>query len=81
MDTNALSKIGLVSSARVVSEEDDLTIMSSAGVVLRTKVKDVTPSGRSTRGVKLMNMHSGDNVVSLAIIADADLRQAGVAQG
>ena len=77
IDKKAFSKIGTISSARVVQNADDLTIMSTGGVVLRTKVKNITQSGRSTRGVKLMNLQNGDSVASLARIADADLRKVG----
>ena len=74
IDKKALSKIGLVVSARVVQEADDLTIISTGGVVLRTKVKDISQAGRPTRGVRLIALQNGGNVASLARIADAQLR-------
>jgi DNA gyrase subunit A len=72
--------VGKITAARVVQEADDLTLISSVGVVLRTKVKDISASGRATRGVLLMNLQEGDAVASLARISAADLRQVGVAQ-
>ena len=80
IDKNALGKVGMISSARVVQEADHLTIISSNGVVLRTKVKEISESGRATRGVKLINLQNGDNVASIARIAYADLRSVGAAQ-
>ena len=77
IDKKALSKIGVIAAARVVQEADDLTIMSASGVVLRTKVKDITQSGRATRGTKLMNLNGGDRIASLARVSDADLRSVG----
>jgi DNA gyrase subunit A len=77
---SAIGKVGKITAARVVQEADDLTIISSVGVVLRTKVKDISASGRATRGVLLMNLQEGDAVASLARISAADLRQVGVAQ-
>lgn len=77
---NALAKVGKITSARVVQEVDDLTLISAAGVVLRTKVRDISASGRATRGVLLMNLQEGDTVASLARISAADLRRAGIAQ-
>jgi DNA gyrase/topoisomerase IV subunit A len=71
-----LAKAGVITAARVVQEADDLTIISASGVALRTRVKDVTRSGRSTRGVKLMNVEGNDYVASVARTAAADLRQA-----
>jgi DNA gyrase subunit A len=80
IDKNALRKVGLISAARVVQVADHLTMISSNGVVLRTKVKEISESGRATRGVKLMNLGNGDNVASIARIAYADLRSVSAAQ-
>jgi DNA gyrase subunit A len=77
IDKKALKKLGVIASARVVQEADDLTIISANGVVIRTKVKDVSQAGRATRGVILMNIQHGDTVASLARIAEADLRRVG----
>jgi DNA gyrase subunit A len=77
IDKKNLSKIGLLASARVVQEADDLTIISTGGVALRTQVKDISQTGRATRGVLLINLQAGDNVASLARVAAADLRRIG----
>jgi len=76
IDTNALEKIGTIASARVVQEADDLTIMSANGVVLRTNVRDISQSGRATRGVMLINLGTGDYVSTMARVADLDLKLA-----
>lgn len=75
IDQKALSKIGPLTTARVVQEPDDLTIISAGGVVLRTKVKDISRTGRATRGVHLMELQAGDTVASMARVADAELRR------
>jgi DNA gyrase subunit A len=80
INKDALKAVGPIAAARVVQEADDLTIISSSGLVLRTKVKEVSRAGRSARGVRLINLTSGDSVASLARIAAADLRRAGVDQ-
>jgi DNA gyrase subunit A len=80
IDKNAFRKIGVIAAARVVQAADDLTLISANGVVLRTKVKDISQSGRATRGVTIMNMQEGDSVASLARIADADLRRVGASE-
>ena len=63
-----LPEIGKIVDARVVTEEDQLTIITSAGIVLKIEVKSVSVSGRPTRGVHLMDVKDGDKVVSLARI-------------
>jgi DNA gyrase subunit A len=73
IDQNSLSKVGVIASARVVQEADELTIMSTGGVVLRMKVKDISRSGRATRGVHIMRLQAGDNVASIARVASAAL--------
>ena len=80
INQSALKKIGLITAARVVQEADDLTMISAGGVVLRTKVKDISRSGRAARGVLLMNLQAGDTIASLARIADADLRLVGATE-
>lgn len=75
IDHKALEIVGQIAAARVVQKSDDLTIMSTNGVVLRTKVENIKRAGRATRGVRVMNLQEGDSVASLARIAVADLRQ------
>jgi len=77
INREALDKIGVIAAARVVQQADDLTIISSNGLVLRTKVRDVSQAGRPARGIRLIELQNGDSVASLARIAAADLRSAG----
>jgi DNA gyrase subunit A len=76
IDQKNLAKTGPITTARVVQEADDLTIISSGGIVLRTKVKDVSRAGRATRGVLLMELQPGDSVASMARVAEAELQRA-----
>jgi DNA gyrase subunit A len=80
IDVKALPTVGSIAGVRVVQEDDEVTLISTAGVVLRTKVKDIKKAGRATRGVRLMNVASGDSVATLARIAAADLKRVGAAQ-
>jgi DNA gyrase subunit A len=79
IDKNAMDIVGGICSARVVQDGDDLTLISTNGVVLRTKVNNLPRMGRATRGVRVMNLQQGDSVASLAIIAASDLRSVGAA--
>src|SRR5712691_270318 len=50
-------KTGAVATARVITEKDnDLMIISAAGVVIRTDVSAIHVAGRATQGVRLMNL-------------------------
>jgi DNA gyrase subunit A len=75
VNKKTLPEIGFVAAGRVVHEADIMTIMSTGGVVLRTKVENISRISRATRGVKVMNLGEGDNVASIAIFSDADLRR------
>ncbi len=78
IDQKALKQTGPITAARVVQEGDDLSIISSGGVILRTRVQAIKQAGRATRGVVVMSLEGSDSVVSLARIAGADLRRVGV---
>ena len=77
IDQKALGEIGKIVAARVIQRADDLTIITSNGVAIRIKVKDVRQAGRATRGVHLIKPQPGDSVASVARIAAEDLRKAG----
>ncbi|HLE73088.1 MAG TPA: DNA gyrase C-terminal beta-propeller domain-containing protein, partial [Anaerolineales bacterium] len=80
IDVKALSAVGTIAAVRVVQSADEVTLISAAGVVLRTRVQEIKQAGRATRGVRLMNLAEGDSVATLARISAADLKRAGVSQ-
>jgi DNA gyrase subunit A len=71
----ALKTIGTIATARVVREEDEVTIITTNGVVLRLSVKAIKSQGRNTRGVKLMNVENGDKVSTLARVSETEIEQ------
>jgi DNA gyrase subunit A len=77
IDQRALGEIGKIVAARVIQKADDLTIITSNGLAIRIKVKDVRQAGRSTKGVHLIKPQPGDSVASVARIAAEDLKKAG----
>ncbi len=76
IDQKSLSRIGLVSTARVVEENDEITLVSSNGLIIRMKVSDISRTGRATRGVRLMDLAESDSVATLARISAAELQRA-----
>lgn len=60
------AKKGQLAACRVVGPQHELMIVSSDGVVIRVKVKDISKLGRSTQGVKVMNVSGDDTVCALA---------------
>jgi DNA gyrase subunit A len=63
---------GLVAAARVVTQSQQVMIISANGIITRTPVKEkdprkgITIQGRSTQGVRLMKLEAGDSVVAIA---------------
>ncbi|GAB4415661.1 MAG: DNA gyrase subunit A [Anaerolineales bacterium] len=77
IDKKAIPEIGRITSARVVQQQDHLTLISAQGVAIRLKVKDVKVAGRATKGVILMRLREDDYVAAVARIAAQDLKQIG----
>ena len=63
-------KKGLLSVMKVVREEDELMLISEAGVVVRTQVNGISQQGRQTQGVHIMNVADKDRVVGAASGSD-----------
>jgi len=76
INKDALKTIGRVASARIVQENDDLTIVSTNGLVLRMKVKELSRTGRASRGVLIMDLQERDSMATMARMPAANLRQA-----
>jgi len=57
---------GPVVDGRVVQDEDELTLMSESGIILRTQIDKVPVMGRYSRGVRMMDLKEKDAVASVA---------------
>ena len=63
---------GSMVGAMVCDETDQIFAIASNGVVIRTSVAQVRPSGRDTMGVRLMNLADGDAIVAVARGGEAE---------
>jgi DNA gyrase subunit A len=63
---NCTEKNGCVVGLKMVQEEDDLMIITNAGVTIRIHVADISTQGRLTQGVKLINVPDGEEVATVA---------------
>ena len=59
-------KTGKLVGIKVVTEDDDVMLITDTGIVIRLDVKDISILGRSTQGVTLMRAGDGGKVVSIA---------------
>jgi len=61
---------GALAGALVVRPHQDLVFISEGGMVQRTSVRGISQQGRSTTGVRVMNMKDDDRVSAVALIAE-----------
>ncbi len=68
-------RTGKIVSARVVATGDEVTCISAKGIILRTATDVISQQGRSTQGVRVMDLRAGDTVASVAVIREGRLSQ------
>ena len=59
-----------VVASLVVSDADQIMLVTNAGQLIRTRVDEIRIAGRSTRGVTLFRMAAGERVVSVTRLSD-----------
>jgi DNA gyrase subunit A len=63
---------GSVVAALMVGLDDELLLISSAGVTIRTAVRDISSQGRDATGVRIMNLDEGQTVAAVAPVLSVD---------
>jgi DNA gyrase subunit A len=66
LDIKTDERNGLVVSILSVKEQDEVVIITSYGLVIRSSVSDVRVIGRNTKGVSIVRLKEGDRVVACA---------------
>ena len=61
-------KVGKLVDVRAVNGDEDLMVITTAGIVIRTHLNQVRTTGRNTQGVKIMNLEGRQRVASVAIV-------------
>ena len=69
---NTGERNGELVAATLVSNSDDLMLITSGGVLIRTKVDQVRETGRAAQGVRLINLDEGEQLVSLVRVAETE---------
>ena len=72
---------GELIGAVLVSPTDDLMLITSGGVLIRTKVEQVRETGRAAAGVRLINLDEGTTLVSLERVPESEEDEAEAAEG
>ncbi len=74
-------KKGLLSVMKIVKPNDEIMIISEEGVVVRTPVSGISELGRSTQGVRVMNVADKDRVTAVAISSTGKKKRDRKAEG
>ena len=74
-------KKGRLAGMKIVSPGHELMLISDEGVVIRVKAEDVSKLGRSTQGVKVMNVADSDRVSAIARVTAGKKKKKAVPEG
>lgn len=66
------SKIGRVRGVVLVEEDNEIVCITQKGILIRTKARDIRVSGRSTQGVKIINLEKEDKLATIARVISED---------
>jgi DNA gyrase subunit A len=70
----ATSKVGKSASIQLVDETSELMVISQFGKIIRIDTKTIRAAGRSTQGVKLLNLEPDDKVAAAVVIPPEELK-------
>lgn len=71
MDLTERTGLKLV-AASLVEETDDVMLITTGGVLIRTKVAEVRETGRAAQGVRLINLDEGEKLIGLEKVAETE---------
>ena len=86
---NMTPKNGKLVAVRAVNGDEDLMVITNAGIVIRTPLSEVKIAGRNTQGVKIINVEEHQKVAAISIVPHeepseedgADVDEEGVSGG
>jgi DNA gyrase subunit A len=79
-DVKVTAKNGNVVSINSVRDGDEIMIITTQGMVTRSKVDDIRIVGRNTQGVKVMTPKEGDKIATVAKVAKENVAEPGTTE-
>src|SRR5256712_556324 len=67
-----IARNGKVIGAVLVGDEDEVMLISTGGVLIRTRVKQIREQGRSTQGVRLIDLDEGTKLAGVERVAEKE---------
>ena len=71
-DKAKFKKTGELVGAMVVSDDDEVLLINSDGIIIRIKSSEVSKLGRATQGVKIMRVAEDCEIISIAKVIKED---------
>jgi len=62
-------KTGALIGAAIISDDDDVMLINSDGILIRVESQDISKMGRATKGVKVMNVSDETKIIAMAKVA------------
>jgi DNA gyrase subunit A len=69
---NHTDRTGDLVAIRGVYGDEDLMIITENGIMIRTRVAEISTMGRNTQGVRVIDLRDGDNIADVTRVADTD---------
>jgi DNA gyrase subunit A len=63
---------GEVVAATLVEENEDVMLITTGGILIRTKVNLISKVGRAAKGVRLIKLDTGESLISLVKVAEVE---------
>jgi len=63
---------GKVVAAKLVNDDDEIMLITTGGVLIRTRVKEIRELGRATQGVTLINLGEGEKLSGLEKVVESE---------
>ncbi len=73
---NITEKTGKIAAIRMAEEGEDLLLVTSGGIIMRTKIEEISSLSRSTQGVRVVKLSEGVKVIDIAGAAREEEEQA-----
>ena len=68
----ASERNGKLVAAQIVGDDDEIMLITTGGVLIRTRISEIRDMGRATQGVRLINLGEGEKLAGLEKILERD---------
>ncbi|WP_215782445.1 DNA gyrase subunit A [Paludibacterium sp. B53371] len=69
---------GSLVAATLVVESDEVMLITTGGVLIRTRVAEIRETGRAAQGVRLINLDEGEKLIGLEKVAESESEDEGL---